>query len=126
MQEPDIIIPTVSQTSLDDYKVLKSKNFELKTKDSLEFEGLGLLLTSVIFEDIAECPGNPSMPAGSGVVVYFTVSKGNQSEEVFLNELSAPYGSKSSLVWDTYKITLTEVTGYNSPTTIISINLLDK
>lgn len=98
-----------------EYKVLQYSDVTLKLSDKIDFEGLELLLTDIIFEDIAECPGNAAYPAGSGVVVYFKLSYKTQSEDLLLNELSEPYGSKNSLVWENFKINLLEVIGYNNP-----------
>ena len=100
-------------------------SFELNTDEAIEFQDLNLLLTDIIFEEIIECPGDDSMPSGSGVVVFFQASNNNKSEDISLNVLSQPYESTSSVIWDKYKITLVKVVGYNKPSVTINIDVLD-
>ena len=102
-------------------QIMEKKEFELKVEQSITFKGLELRLTGVVFEEILGHPTDLSMPAGAGVVVHLSVKSADGSQEINLNELSSPYKSKSFVTWKNYKISLVEVSGYNS--TLVKIGL---
>ena len=90
------------------------------------FKNLNLIVTGIMFEEIAECPeDSSSYPSGSGVNVFIDANSGENHTKLTLFEISAPYSSKSSVDWNGFRIKLLDVSGHRDTIVELSIKKIE-
>lgn len=92
-------------------KIEKTMVLGIGQKQVFDNGTLEIEVKDIIYETIAPEPEDieGAMPGGSGVSVYLSLKKGNESMDLVFEDLSEPYESKKLLSWEGYTLALVSV-----------------